>query len=1693
MALTVGELLVAMKIDTGSLGQSMDAAKNKVQGLAGEASSAESKMQHLGKSLSSVGAGLSKYVSLPLAAAGAGILKLGMDAVESENLVKESFKGMTGQANAWAKNLSQALGLNEYAVKRQAATFDVMYQSMGLSEKKSYEMATGLTKLAYDMASFYNLKPEEAFEKLRAGISGEIEPLKQLGILLTEDNIKTKAMEMGLGTLVKTSKGHKVVLSEQDKALARYALIMDRTSKAQGDMARTADSPSNALKRTKEMVTQAATEIGMSLMPMIQQLTKSLVGAAKHISNFAKWFGQLPDPIKKAAVGLVLFVTAAGPLLMVAGSIIGNLERVIKVFKAFHAVLNIAKLIPFFTSPIGLILVAITALAVAVYLVIKNWDKIKAFFQALWAEVTKRFKEAWEFIKNLFLNYTPQGLVIKHWDKITAFFRALWEGVKTVFRVAWEWLKNMFLNYTPEGLVIKHWSKIRAFFSGLWNSVRNATVAAWNAIKQVLTSAATAIGNVIISKCRAMLNTWLGWLKSMWSAIKSTVGNWLAAGREMLQALWDGAKSKVSGIISWITDIGRRIVNAIKRALGISSPSKEMFNVGVNLMEGLKKGVGGMRGGIESLMKSMGSSLAETFSASMLAGTRRIPGGGWLAAGAANSIAPILQRFGIRVSGGNAGRSRADQQRLYNQYGAGRAARPGHSYHEAGAAVDLPRNLSAAARAALEAAGWAQNVPGEPWHWTYMPIARAMTAPSAIRQLRTAATTAGRAIGAGMEAGTRDQLAMHSPSRVYIQIGQTAVNSMTRGMQSRSTSVYDTARQLANILSTTPREYNQILRGVGAQFIDHLERGIRDGTIRAEQAMAQLLVRAYGVITRQKPKQVKAGQEIVNNIAAGARMVNLRINDAYFGMGQENITSMLQGLRSGTGNLLDVANSIVEGYIGYLDAQDRQMDTLGRDWVNKLAEGIRNGSISLWDAYRMMLERAGTIRKERQAQENLENKLNFTKKGIEESGAEVANAKAAMNAKQKIIEESIDKMRVTLRKKWKELGKGLSEDLVLGFMEGTNSAADLVLQSYEAIFAQRETLERLTSIFGNNLAREIMNASLGTQAEREAFLVRVKPIVDAAAALQFKKDMISAVVDATIAAQEKAAEAIRNNKELMKAILQAHLDAQQQAQENMLNTLANRGRGSTFSQIIDAINANVNAFFSEQQAYQEAVEKLGQEFVDWLSKGMLSGTLTAEMAADAVNKQIIKRLSYGKKEFMEMGRENAQAYASGMESVMSWISSGAPTGATDILGLVGQLFPKIGGSSWFGPLQSVVGGIGSGNMAGSLLGGIGMAVGGPIGGLVGGLLGGLFGKGGKKKQPSEAEQKAKQELQQQGYDITCAVVKGMVAAYPELKTATLDVWNTVTSTAKSKWNIKDLLKGVFGGGGGSSSSSVSSMVKTSALSELFLMTRKAVYEAAGISVKDEDTMIKKQREIGEKIIASLTAGMQAKFPGLKDVAAKVREMVEGTLKLGWKDSTDLFGRLSDTGSADKIVDALIASVPGLARKKDYLKGVVTNLLKTQANLWKGVAVDPAAMPVVGQAIIEGIIDGMKTAEPRLENVMAALSEAITAVMKEKLSISSPSRVFFKFGGHIIEGLVQGLLASRFKVAAAMGKVAGDLSNPSMLKRSAAISAGGPIGGLIQKIAGSKDTTVVIELDGKEIARKTLRVQGEMLRMKGVSI
>ena len=215
--------------------------------------------------------GMLKSIATAISAAKIGqmLLSIGKDAIQAasdlqevQNVVDVTFGDDAAKIESWAKNAGKQFGLTETQAKKFTSTLGAMMKSAGMSGDQLADISTNLSGLAADMASFYNLDFDTAFQKIRSGISGETEPLKQLGINMSVANLNAFALQKGLDkTFEKMSQGEQVML--------RYQYLMQATADAQGDFARTSDGYANATRKLETNLESLKTKLGEHLLPAI--------------------------------------------------------------------------------------------------------------------------------------------------------------------------------------------------------------------------------------------------------------------------------------------------------------------------------------------------------------------------------------------------------------------------------------------------------------------------------------------------------------------------------------------------------------------------------------------------------------------------------------------------------------------------------------------------------------------------------------------------------------------------------------------------------------------------------------------------------------------------------------------------------------------------------------------------------------------------------------------------------------------------------------------------------------------------------------------------------------------------------------------------------------------------------------------------------------------------------------------------------------------------------------------------------------------------------------------------------------------------------------------------------------------------------------------------------------------------------
>ncbi|NIQ91019.1 MAG: hypothetical protein GWM98_04715 [Nitrospinaceae bacterium] len=417
------------------------------------------------------------------------LIELASDAKETLNVIDAAFKDNKQTVLDWSKTFAKTAGRSTNDMREMAATLGaVLNPLMDGNSEQAAKMSTRLSELAVDLGSFYNAAEPDVLQALRAGLTGEAEPLKRFGVVMNQDTLAAFALSRGIQKNVKD-------MSIAEKTALRYAFIVDVTSQAHGDAAKTSEGWANASKALRAKIKDIATALGAKLLPHAEKVVNAFKdwieeqGGAeavaeiliKRIEDFWKQGQNLLRILRKyepliagiVAAWVAYKVALKAVMVMNAIKWILTFGKTLKIAAAAQALLNAVMT----ANPIGLIIVGIGALIAAIVWLIANWDLVGPKID----EVVQWFLNG---IDNMIAIFKP-------WvDKLIG-------GIKGI----WNWFLKMLDNpffaaaasivapwLTLPALIIKHWESVKSFFVNLWATLKKGVdwlLGVWDKLTKV--------------------------------------------------------------------------------------------------------------------------------------------------------------------------------------------------------------------------------------------------------------------------------------------------------------------------------------------------------------------------------------------------------------------------------------------------------------------------------------------------------------------------------------------------------------------------------------------------------------------------------------------------------------------------------------------------------------------------------------------------------------------------------------------------------------------------------------------------------------------------------------------------------------------------------------------------------------------------------------------------------------------------------------------------------------------------------------------------------------------------------------------------------------------------------------------------------------------------------------------------------
>lgn len=244
-----------------------------------------------------------------------GAVDLASQLTEVQNVVDTTFGDMASKVDDFTKTSIQDFGMSEPTVKQISSRFQALGTSIGISSEQvangtavankalmsqnntlykatdsMADMSLNLTRLAGDMASFYDVDQADVAKSLQSIFSGTIAPLRRYGLDLTQATLSEWAMKNGLDANIKS-------MTQAEKVLLRYNYVMANTQAAQGDFAKTANTWANSVRVLKQEFQAWGSIIGSvvinALKPFVQALNKVMLKVISFTRTVADALGAI--------------------------------------------------------------------------------------------------------------------------------------------------------------------------------------------------------------------------------------------------------------------------------------------------------------------------------------------------------------------------------------------------------------------------------------------------------------------------------------------------------------------------------------------------------------------------------------------------------------------------------------------------------------------------------------------------------------------------------------------------------------------------------------------------------------------------------------------------------------------------------------------------------------------------------------------------------------------------------------------------------------------------------------------------------------------------------------------------------------------------------------------------------------------------------------------------------------------------------------------------------------------------------------------------------------------------------------------------------------------------------------------------------------------------------------------------------
>jgi len=309
---------------------------------------AERRLESFGRTAQNIGGGLTRALTLPIAAIGGASILAASNFEETEARFLTVFQGIEDAAEASAQGLQDSFGQSARSARELLGRTGDLLVGFGFTRDAALNLSTDVNELAVDLASFNNVQggAERASQALTSALLGETESLKSLGIVIRQEAVQDRV------DLMRATGELTTETDLQAKAIATYDLIIEQSGNAIGDYERTQDSFANSTRELRAAFEDLRVEIGEKLLPIVTPLVQSTTDAVEAFNDF--------DPaVQNTAIAVGGLAAVVGPVLFAIGTLSRGVSRGIGTIR--NVVTALPRVFSRILGPRGAIILAIAA------------------------------------------------------------------------------------------------------------------------------------------------------------------------------------------------------------------------------------------------------------------------------------------------------------------------------------------------------------------------------------------------------------------------------------------------------------------------------------------------------------------------------------------------------------------------------------------------------------------------------------------------------------------------------------------------------------------------------------------------------------------------------------------------------------------------------------------------------------------------------------------------------------------------------------------------------------------------------------------------------------------------------------------------------------------------------------------------------------------------------------------------------------------------------------------------------------------------------------------------------------------------------------------------------------------------------------------------------------------------------------